>query len=77
MVYLWLFPLMWLAFIVFWIVKARNGKAVAERESAFSRLSHYLPLALAPPVCRVGLPGRPFQSDCAGGLRVSFRTCGD
>ena len=25
---------------------ARGGKAVAERESAYSRLSHYLPLAV-------------------------------
>jgi hypothetical protein len=67
MVYLWLFPLMWLAFIVFWIVKARSGKAVWERESAFSRLSHYLALALAPPVSRVGLPGRPFSRTAPAG----------
>jgi len=26
---------------------ARGGKAIAERESSFSRLSHYLPLAIA------------------------------
>jgi protein-S-isoprenylcysteine O-methyltransferase Ste14 len=47
MVYRWLFPILWLAFIVFWIAMARGGKAVAERESVYSRLSHYLPLAIA------------------------------
>ena len=47
MVYRWLFPLLWLVFIAVWIAMARGGKAVAERESVASRLSHYLPLALA------------------------------
>ena len=47
MVYRWLFPILWLAFIAFWIAMARGGKAVAERESVYSRLSHYLPLAIA------------------------------
>ena len=47
MVYRWLFPLLWLAFIAFWIAMARGGKAVAERESVYSRLSHYVPLAIA------------------------------
>jgi protein-S-isoprenylcysteine O-methyltransferase Ste14 len=47
MVYRILFPLLWLAFIVFWIVMARGGKAVAEREDLYSRLSHYAPLAVA------------------------------
>jgi protein-S-isoprenylcysteine O-methyltransferase Ste14 len=47
MVYRWLFPLLWLVFIAFWIAMARGGKAVAERESVYSRLSHYLPLAIA------------------------------
>ncbi len=46
MFYRWLFPSLWLVFIAFWIAMARRGKAVAQRESAFSRLSHYLPLAL-------------------------------
>ena len=46
MVYRWIFPLLWIVFIAFWIVMARGGKAVAERESAYSRLSHYLPLAI-------------------------------
>ena len=47
MVYRWLFPFLWLVFIAVWIVMASSGKAVAERESIYSRLSHYLPLALA------------------------------
>jgi len=42
-----LFPSLWAAFIVFWIVMARGGKAVAERESLYSRVSHYAPLAVA------------------------------
>jgi len=46
MVYRWLFPALWLAFIAVWIAMARGGKAVAERESVTSRLSHYLPLAI-------------------------------
>jgi protein-S-isoprenylcysteine O-methyltransferase Ste14 len=46
MVYRWLFPALWLVFIAFWIAMARGGKAVAERESVYSRLSHYLPLAI-------------------------------
>ena len=32
MVYRVLFPSLWLAFIAFWIVMARGGKTVAERE---------------------------------------------
>ncbi|RBP08582.1 protein-S-isoprenylcysteine O-methyltransferase Ste14 [Roseiarcus fermentans] len=44
--YRWLFPVLWLGFVAVWIAMARGGKAVAEREDAFSRLSHYLPLAL-------------------------------
>jgi protein-S-isoprenylcysteine O-methyltransferase Ste14 len=46
MIYRWLFPGVWLVFIAVWIAMARGGKAVAERESAFSTLSHYLPLAV-------------------------------
>jgi len=46
MFYRWLFPSLWLVFIVVWIAMARGGKVVAERESAYSRLSHYLPLAV-------------------------------
>jgi protein-S-isoprenylcysteine O-methyltransferase Ste14 len=47
MVYRWLFAVLWIVFIAVWIAMARGGKAVAERESAFSRLSHYLPLLIA------------------------------
>ncbi len=47
MVYRWFFPVLWLVFIAVWIAMARGGKAVAERESVYSRLSHYLPLAFA------------------------------
>jgi protein-S-isoprenylcysteine O-methyltransferase Ste14 len=47
MFYRWLFPLLWIVFIAFWIAMARGGKAVAERESVYSRLSHYLPLLIA------------------------------
>ena len=47
MFYRWFFPLLWLVFIAFWIAMARGGKVVAQRESASSRLSHYLPLVVA------------------------------
>ena len=47
MFYRWLFPLLWLTFIAVWVAKARGGKAIAERESVSSRLSHYLPLLIA------------------------------
>jgi protein-S-isoprenylcysteine O-methyltransferase Ste14 len=46
MVYRVLFPALWIVFIAFWIWMARGGKTVAEREGAFSRLSHYGPLAI-------------------------------
>jgi protein-S-isoprenylcysteine O-methyltransferase Ste14 len=58
MFYRWLFPLLWLAFVAVWIAMARGGKAVAERESAFSRLSHYLPLAIA--IYLLAAPHVPF-----------------
>lgn len=54
MFYRWLFPSLWLVFVAFWIAMARGGKAVAERESVYSRLSHYLPLAIG-----VGLLAAP------------------
>ena len=57
MFYRWLFPLVWLIFIALWIAMARGGKAVAERESAYSRLSHYLPLAIG--VCLLAAPDIP------------------
>jgi protein-S-isoprenylcysteine O-methyltransferase Ste14 len=47
MFYRWFFPLLWLVFIAVWIAMARGGKAIAERESVSSRLSHYLPLVVA------------------------------
>ncbi len=47
MFYRVLFPALWLALIVFWIAMARGGKTVAERESLFSRFSHYAPLVVA------------------------------
>ena len=47
MFYRWLFPFLWLAFIAVWFAMARGGKAVVERESVYSRLSYYLPLAIA------------------------------
>jgi len=58
MFYRWLFPLLWLAFIVVWVAMARGGKAVAERESAVSRVSHYLPLAIA--IYLIAAPHVPF-----------------
>jgi protein-S-isoprenylcysteine O-methyltransferase Ste14 len=58
MFYRWFFPLLWLVFIAFWIAMARGGKSVAERESAYSRLSHYLPLAIA--ICLIAAPHVPF-----------------
>ncbi len=39
-------PSLWLIFIAVWIAMARGGKAVVARESPYSRLSHYLPLAI-------------------------------
>jgi protein-S-isoprenylcysteine O-methyltransferase Ste14 len=57
MVYRWLFPFLWLVFIAIWIAMARGGKAVAERESVYSRLSHYLPLAIG--VCLLAAPDIP------------------
>ena len=47
MFYRWLFPILWVVFFAFWTAMARGNKPIVERESAFSRLSHYLPLAIA------------------------------
>ena len=47
MFYHLLFPVLWIVFIAVWVAMARGGKAVAERESVYSRLSHYLPLLIA------------------------------
>ena len=57
MIYRWLFPSLWLAFFILWIAMARGGKAVVERESIYSRLSHYLPLAIG--VCLLAAPRIP------------------
>jgi protein-S-isoprenylcysteine O-methyltransferase Ste14 len=57
MIYRWLFPFLWLVFIAVWIAMARGGKAVVERESVYSRLSHYLPLAIA--ICLLSVPHVP------------------
>src|ERR1700743_1789488 len=47
MFYRFFFPLVWLGFFAVWIAMVRGGKAIAERESVASRLSHYLPLLVA------------------------------
>jgi protein-S-isoprenylcysteine O-methyltransferase Ste14 len=57
MFYRWLFPILWLVFIAVWIAMARGGKAVAERENVYSRLSHYLPLATG--ICLIAAPHIP------------------
>src|SRR5262245_35806811 len=35
---------LWLAWLAYWVVAARNGKAVERRESALSRASYLVPL---------------------------------
>ncbi|MBV9289524.1 MAG: isoprenylcysteine carboxylmethyltransferase family protein [Hyphomicrobiales bacterium] len=45
MIYGWIILASWLVLIVVWFAMARRVKIVAERESAFSTLSHYGPLA--------------------------------
>lgn len=47
MFYRLLFPFLWVVFLAVWVVMARGGKAVAERESMYSRVSHWLLLGLA------------------------------
>jgi len=74
MVYRWLFPFLWLVFIAVWIAMARGGKAVAERESAYSRLSHYLPLALA--IYLLAAPHVPVAALNAASSRRAFGLCG-
>ncbi|MBS0452111.1 MAG: isoprenylcysteine carboxylmethyltransferase family protein [Proteobacteria bacterium] len=46
-VYKYLFPVMWSACALYWVVMARGNKASVRRESLASRLSHFVPLALA------------------------------
>ena len=46
-VYRFLFPTMWLAWIVYWLWASRHAKPSERRESLGSRLLHALPLVLA------------------------------
>jgi protein-S-isoprenylcysteine O-methyltransferase Ste14 len=41
-----LLPAMWICWLVYWAVAARNAKATERRESAASRASHHVPLIL-------------------------------
>jgi protein-S-isoprenylcysteine O-methyltransferase Ste14 len=36
----------WLTFLVYWLVSAQRGKAIAERQSVLSALAHRLPVGL-------------------------------
>src|SRR5579864_6896048 len=47
LIYDYLFPTMWVAWGVYWIISARNVKMPVRRESTLSRWAHYGPLALA------------------------------
>ncbi len=46
-VYRFLFPAMWLAWMAYWGLSARHLKATERKEPAVSRLLHVVPLALA------------------------------
>ncbi|MBS0343504.1 MAG: isoprenylcysteine carboxylmethyltransferase family protein [Proteobacteria bacterium] len=46
-VYKYLFPAMWSACALYWVVMARGNKANVRHESPGSRLLHFVPLALA------------------------------
>ena len=43
----YLFPAMWVACALYWLVTARGTKAAVRRESLRSQLLHFVPLALA------------------------------
>jgi protein-S-isoprenylcysteine O-methyltransferase Ste14 len=45
--YHYVFPALWLSWVVYWWVAARDVKSTAQRESLPSRLSHIVPLAIA------------------------------
>ena len=45
--YRYAFPVMWLSWVVFWWLAARDVKTTAQRESLPSRLSHIVPLSIA------------------------------
>jgi protein-S-isoprenylcysteine O-methyltransferase Ste14 len=47
LVYRFLFPSMWLSWVVYWIWASRHAKPSVRRESIGSRLLHVLPLFLA------------------------------
>jgi protein-S-isoprenylcysteine O-methyltransferase Ste14 len=46
-IYTWLFPTVWALWCLYWLIAARGVKPVQRTESVDSRLTHYLPLALA------------------------------
>jgi protein-S-isoprenylcysteine O-methyltransferase Ste14 len=46
-IYTWLIPALWTAWALYWCIAAFATKPVRRRESAASRLSHYIPLLLA------------------------------
>jgi protein-S-isoprenylcysteine O-methyltransferase Ste14 len=46
-VYTYLFPALWVAWGLYWLVSARNLKSPVRRESALSRWMHFGPLILA------------------------------
>lgn len=45
--YRYVFPAMWLGWVVYWWVASRDVKSTVRRESLSSRLSHIVPLAIA------------------------------
>jgi protein-S-isoprenylcysteine O-methyltransferase Ste14 len=45
--YRYLIPCLWLSWLVYWLVSAKNVKRTARRESTGSGLSHKLPLLIA------------------------------
>ena len=52
----------WLILFAVWFAMARRGKTVVERETAFSRLSHYGPLAIGVSLLAApNLPIHPFD----------------
>ena len=47
MIYHWLIPVIWGAWVLYWFIAAFGAKPVRRRESAASRAWHVVPLALA------------------------------
>ncbi len=65
LVYRYAFPAMWLVWVVYWCVAARDVKITLRRESLSSRLLHIVPLAIAvlllsEPRGRIGFLGERF-----------------